>query len=683
MLVDPDSPRTNCVARNAHVIPFFTASPHHSSLHRRDERFTNSFPTRSDIIIMSTPVLWSSESVDTHRFVRAPTDIDELRILVRALFDGLEGSTKTPSESGVLRCLRFFRRLIAKALVMMNAVTLEPLRHLCRKIMSSWIGKVLGAVGATLVGVALLRRGFGGRKERLSTRKRVCVVGGGIAGTSAAWALEQSGFSVTLHETKNYIGGNAKSHTWKVGQRNVTTGLSVLAWPGQKFHNYGELMRRLDVKTVTHDLRFFVGKKEKDGKRSCVYAHGRPSHSRASLRASQPWLASDLENWDRCVRFIRRVNDFFSPPTTHRSIYRNSKLNPLNVVSLYTVAHYVFGVSRRFWDEVFVPVHTSTFLETHMDDLPAVIAELLEDIVPLSDPEVYPVMDTWENGHAREVFDKLTAGLIRRDDCHVYTSNGVSSVTFMRSADDGSNRVLVLDEDGDTREYDHIIFACGAPAVSRITKRFSIDNPSFVSSLSSLGANWMLQFVLSRISYTESRDTMFLRGSAHSDAPRVLPKQYEGELLRDYCNYVEVQDNETTRPRYENSFIISSWCPPTLAPGVKGKRPMLVSYNCEERLEGGDVAHYERNVTGKEAHPCLTMTNLAMSNVVWPWLQGMHGGCAYFCGSFVTPGNGHDLSMLSGLVVAHKLGATYPFDANEKARVDFELMKGMMGLTRS
>merc|ERR1711964_609591 len=54
------------------------------------------------------------------------------------------------------------------------------------------------------------------------------------------------------------------------------------------------------------------------------------------------------------------------------------------------------------------------------------------------------------------------------------------------------------------------------------------------------------------------------------------------------------------------------------------------------------------DVTMREAHPCLTTTNMMASMFVWARLQGAFGGALYFCGSSVTPGNGHDLSLLSG-----------------------------------
>ncbi len=65
---------------------------------------------------------------------------------------------------------------------------------------------------------------------------------------------------------------------------------------------------------------------------------------------------------------------------------------------------------------------------------------------------------------------------------------------------------------------------------------------------------------------------------------------------------------------------------------------------------------------------------------MWPRLQGLHGGALYFAGSSVTPGNGHDLSLLSGLVVAAAVGAPFPFVENEAALSDFHALQGMMGL---
>lgn len=72
------------------------------------------------------------------------------------------------------------------------------------------------------------RTRVGARNADASPRARVAVIGGGIAGSSCAWALQQDGFEAHLFEAADCVGGNAKTFVWPDGQR---TGLSVLAWP--------------------------------------------------------------------------------------------------------------------------------------------------------------------------------------------------------------------------------------------------------------------------------------------------------------------------------------------------------------------------------------------------------------------------------------------------------------------
>ena len=85
-------------------------------------------------------------------------------------------------------------------------------------------------------------------------KKRVCVVGAGIAGCGAAMALHRSGHEVVLMERKPVIGGNAKSMAWDVEGKSVTTGVAVLAWPSQLFHSYNCLINELNVSAVVQSV---------------------------------------------------------------------------------------------------------------------------------------------------------------------------------------------------------------------------------------------------------------------------------------------------------------------------------------------------------------------------------------------------------------------------------------------
>lgn len=60
-------------------------------------------------------------------------------------------------------------------------------------------------------------------KPGKASRQRVAVIGGGIAGCGAAWALKQSGHEVVLYEERETLGGNAKTFTWD-SPGNPTTG---------------------------------------------------------------------------------------------------------------------------------------------------------------------------------------------------------------------------------------------------------------------------------------------------------------------------------------------------------------------------------------------------------------------------------------------------------------------------
>jgi hypothetical protein len=185
--------------------------------------------------------------------------------------------------------------------------------------------------------------------------------------------------------------------------------------------------------------------------------------------------------------------------------------------------------------------------------------------------------------------------------------------------------------------------------------------------------NFLETTLLSNTLYTTDRDKTFERGIVHSDAKAVLPDSMREEVLESYCNYIEVDSQNPVN--LENSFVISSWAPTAQEPDVKGKLPMLVTYNAEEKLKNTKTDWVS---TSREAHPCLTFLQLGSSVMLWPVLQGARRDSTFFCGSAVLPANGHDLSFLSGLVAASELGAPYPFPNDKNALADFVRLRKMM-----
>jgi predicted NAD/FAD-binding protein len=452
---------------------------------------------------------------------------------------------------------------------------------------------------------------------------KIAVVGAGIAGAGAAWSLTQAGFAVEVFEAGPELGGNARTHTWQTPGGPITAGLAVLAWPEAYFNNYRCLLDRLAIAHEPVRLRFFVRASE------AYFAHGADGLG-GSLAER---YGADLRRWRRLIDRVRVANRRFSgggPP----SLYRVSYANPMVYTPAWPLAR-LFGVSRAFWDDVVVALYATSFLTTRLDGLPAVILPTIDDLVSV---EEGGRMRSW-SGHSGAVFDALVAG------AGVHRNRAIVRV---RGDDRG---VELHDAAGDRHHFDRVVLAGDAQRMAT-----ALDP----------GTHAAASRLLSRVRYVERRDPTFSDGRAHADAS-VLPDAHRTTILRDHCTFVDLVDTPAGR-RYENHFVVSSW-----APVARGRDAvMLVSYGLPpERALAGDV----RAFNNRGAHPDLSIANLLVARR----LRAVQGrGGVYYCGSYATPGNGHDLSLLSGLVVADAIGAPHPFSADPAARADFKLLQRMM-----
>lgn len=183
--------------------------------------------------------------------------------------------------------------------------------------------------------------------------------------------------------------------------------------------------------------------------------------------------------------------------------------------------------------------------------------------------------------------------------------------------------------------------------------------------------------LLSCVQYSDKSNGGLSTGVVHSNAEAVLPPDVRDEVLSNYANYVSAKrDEQTGALAYENTFVLSSW----YAGGkLKADRPRLVTYGLRRPLPalwGGEdfvvgEVHNDRN--HPECSPLGLLVAMLLSRV-----QGQEN--VYFCGSFSTPGNGHDLSLCSGLAAACALGAPYPFEEDQDAKADFQRLRSIMGI---
>jgi predicted NAD/FAD-binding protein len=372
--------------------------------------------------------------------------------------------------------------------------------------------------------------------------------------------------------------------------------------------------------TTLVDLGFFVADEDQG-----VFAHARSTMLKDKF-------APDLARWLRMVSFVRNINFFFLGGTP--SLYAFSIFNPLNLLSLRRLSRF-FRVSSTFWDTVVVPVYSSSFLTTKLDCVPAVIVPVLHDLIPLHERAR---MRTWKE-NSTHVFKQLLDGV------RVETSCKINHISFTSSG------TVLLYTDNTVQEFDRIVFACSADAVLQMCE----------------GSDRLERALLGSVGYADDDDTSFIDGRVHSDTT-VLPECYREQLLTDFANYIEVADG-----RVENTFILSSWIPAVRAGSLDVRNtPMLVTYNSKRPIDS-----VLGTVSNARAHPHMSPTNTYIA-LLLRLIQGRRN--AYYCGSFATPGNGHDLSLLSGFAAAHAIGAQYPFAANPLALDDFTRLRRLMGL---
>jgi predicted NAD/FAD-binding protein len=450
------------------------------------------------------------------------------------------------------------------------------------------------------------------------SKTRVAIIGGGIAGVAAAWSLHRSGFAVEVFERNPALGGNAKTFRWSVDSGEAESPLLVIAWPEKYYHNYLRLLAELGLETTSMPIAYFV-----------KHPHGVfCQDGRTELHRQR---AQDFRRWDRLIRVTDRINDFFLPRDRHDSLYHFSFLNPLNLVPLYPLMR-AFGISARFWDEIFVPIHCATTITTSMKDMPAVVAPLLESVVSLERPSR---MGTWVDS-PRHVFDRMTEPF--RDGIHTGCT-----ITAVRRTGSGFK---IESAEGEVFEADQVVFACQAPSIVA-----ALEQPS-----------WLERMLLGRVRYVDDDDPTFARFAVHSDTS-IFPEADRDRILRDFNTYTEVDADG----QLECTFVVSARNPALKDLG----RPMLVTFNSKK-----PIGKIEAEIELPNPTHALSLGNLSRM-MLMRLLQGRRG--LHYCGSFTTPEGGHDLSFLSGLVAARGVGAAYPFEVDDSpALADYHLMQRMM-----
>ncbi len=186
-------------------------------------------------------------------------------------------------------------------------------------------------------------------------QKRIAIIGGGVSGLGAAWALNQQPdrFDVRLFEAQPQLGGNAV--TADMPQNDGTSipfDISVTACIPSVYHHISLFLKQQGIDLM--DTRFSYSVKYRDG----VYAHDYDSDIRRQLHP-------EIKRFQKILRRMQWLGQL------NRSRSKLlSALNPLNYVSMGTVLN-LGGFSGEFRYKILKPMFVNFLMATNVFDMPA------------------------------------------------------------------------------------------------------------------------------------------------------------------------------------------------------------------------------------------------------------------------------------------------------------------------
>jgi len=645
--------------------------------------FANSHPGGKDLILTAAGLDLShffNNYIVHGETVKAANWLAPLAVGKLSKEDKVKAATYTKPEVHVEKRMQLLGSARKKILVIASSLPIWlTLRSFVR-----FVGMFVPPLGRLIANVLPVTvPGYTYGSEPLTSDEQeytVGVIGGGIAGCGAAWTLMQSGFKVTLFEAREQISGNARTFEWdfspfrEEGEEPVVKScVSVTAWPPNFYKNYTALLEHLDIETVHQPLSWFLNSKVPGAEGHLWVAD--PTIYDGSLRKV---FEKDFRLYGSVVNFSKRMSDFFTlkwapwrwndTATMYDSHTGLGFLNPLNVVPLYTLFKAIGG-SDTWWDVIFTPHYTASFLVDELRPFPAVFGPLIEAQIPLNpnlsntwrgssekgenDCNITTCV-TWKDAGKgiREVFDKLMIGADLREN---------TRVREVQILPNGKKRIH--DEFDGYIDVDRVVFACPCNAVGNIYK----DHGKLEEA------------ILSTPVYADDHHPAsgHMHAVMHSDGS-VVEEKFRNDILKRASNYVEITRKENGEINIENQYNFGVQTP---GPGVYDlpldKKPVMLISHALGEGKAIDPSLVRGTRNHARAHPLYSGWNVA-AMMSLRLVQGRNG--IYYCSNWTTPGNCHDMSFLSGIICAHAIGAKYPFEGRTEAKKDFHRLRDLMGI---
>ena len=436
-------------------------------------------------------------------------------------------------------------------------------------------------------------------------RNRIAIVGGGCAGTVAAWALREA-HDVTLFESGAALGGHAHSERVMVGDREVNVDMGVEYFTERLSPNLCEILRRFGIETFLAPLSF---------------------------RAEFPGVDLTWSNLDGRGGLRARLNmemDRFQHDMIRVLASGDPSLKRMSIDD-YLAAK---GYSDDLRQLAIVPL-MSTFSGCEAPSLQYSLMYLALSInmhlLSFFSPGLWRKARGGIGGYLAAIGQELGA--------RVRLSSPVKSVRHSRRGG-----LDIVDATGRTESFDTVIFATHADVTLAMIEAPSAEQRRLLGGFEYVPIRSVLH-----------RDSSLIGDiGAHSE----------------YCEFRGCDDIRACgaeRIRGDLTRITNR-----LVEYRELQLPLLVTFDPRREPRAATIL----------AEKCWKLPKLRPADLFRKTqlrrIQGV-GNC-WYCGTD-TSFTGHEGALVSGLVIANRLGAPYPFPDNTLAKVQFNLVRSLMGVT--
>ncbi|RYE43392.1 MAG: NAD/FAD-binding protein [Hyphomicrobiales bacterium] len=266
----------------------------------------------------------------------------------------------------------------------------------------------------------------------INRRRRIAVVGGGVAGLGAAWALRESA-DVVVYDNAPRFGG----HAWTVDIDHTGVRMPVdigfICFNRPNYPNFTQLLQHLDVKTVWTDMSFAVT--DPNGYEWSSDPWGLFAWKRNALDPKFRGLLKEIIAFNKLARAQLAANDV--PDMSlgawldlhgYSELFRRSYLMPMSAA--------IWSTPEQMMPDY--PVHSFLqFFDNHR-------------LMHL----VRPIWRTVEGG-SRSYVEKLTAALGS-------SLRPSAQIETIRPA--GPGKVQIIERNKPAQVFDAVIMACHADA---------------------------------------------------------------------------------------------------------------------------------------------------------------------------------------------------------------------------